>query len=56
MDEQLKKMLKRILHIILDLVLAFLLIEVCDVDDVSSYFAGLSTIIIWIQTDKIFKE
>lgn len=55
MDEQLKKMLKRILHIILDLVLAFLLIEVC-VDDVSSYFAGLSTVIIWIQTDKIFKE
>ena len=48
-------MLKRILHMILDLGLAFLLIKIC-VNDISSYFAGLSTVIIWIQTDKIFKE
>ena len=48
-------MLERILHIILDLVLAFLLIEVC-ADDVSSYIAGLSTVIVWIQIDKLFKE
>ena len=48
-------MLKRILHIILDLALAFLLIEIC-VDDSSSYAAGLATVIIWVQTDRLFKE
>ena len=48
-------MLERILHIILDLVLAVLLIVVC-ADDVGSYIAGLFTVIIWIQTYKLFKE
>lgn len=48
-------MLERILHIILDLILAFLLIVVC-ADDVGSYIAGLSTVIVWIQIDKLFKE
>lgn len=48
-------MLKKLIQIIIDLSLAFLLIKIC-VDDSSSYFAGLCTMFIWYLTDKLFKE
>ena len=48
-------MLKKILQTVIDLGIAFMLIKIC-VDDSSSYFAGLCTMLIWFLTDKLFKE
>ena len=47
--------MKKILHVIIDLGLAFLLIKLC-VDNNSSYLIGLLTMFIWFMTDKIFKN
>ena len=48
-------MLKKIIQTIIDLGLAFILIKIC-VNDSSSYFAGLCTMLIWVLTDKLFKQ
>ena len=45
--------MKKIIKLIIDLGLAFLLIKIC-VYDISSYFAGLCTMLIWFETDKLF--
>lgn len=47
--------MKKLIQIIIDLGLAFLLIKIC-VDDTSSYFAGLCTMLIWTLTDQLFKN
>ena len=47
--------MKKIIQTIIDLSLAFILIEIC-VDDSSSYIAGLCTMFIWFMTDKLFKN
>lgn len=46
--------MKKIIQTIIDLGLAFVLIEIC-VDDMSSYIAGLCSMRIWVLTDKLFK-
>ena len=48
-------MLKKIIQTVIDLGLAFILIKTC-VDDSSSYFAGLCTMLIWFLIDKLFKQ
>ena len=45
-------MLKKIIQTVIDLGLAFILIKIC-VDDSSSYFAGLCTMLIWFLTDDL---
>jgi hypothetical protein len=45
----------KIIQAIIDLGLAFLLIKIC-VNDGSSYIAGLCTMFIWFETDKLFKR
>lgn len=47
------KVLKKLVQTIIDLGLAFILIEIC-VHDTSSYIAGLCTTLIWVLTDKLF--
>jgi len=41
--------------ILIDLGLAFIIIKFC-VDDVSSYIAGLCTMLIWNLTEKLLKK
>lgn len=46
---------KKLLHVFIDLGIAFLLIKI-NVDDLSSYITGLCTMLIWYLTDKLFRE
>lgn len=47
--------MKRIIKLIIDLGIAFILIEIAPLDSYS-YFIGLLTMLIWMLSDLIYKK